>query len=57
MLAVGDDWTDEDLFRVVPETAYSIKIGITQSYARFNLTGPADVLELLHDLVKGEKDR
>ncbi len=39
VLAVGDDSTDEDSFRVVPETAYSIKIGITQSYARFNLCG------------------
>lgn len=57
VLAVGDDWTDEDLFKVVPKTAYSIRVGITQSYARFNLPGPADVLELLHELSKRERDR
>ena len=57
ILAVGDDWTDEDLFKIVPPTAYSIRVGITQSYARFNLPGPTDVLELLHELRKSEKDR
>lgn len=57
VLAVGDDWTDEDLFKIVPPTAYSIRVGIAQSYARFNLPGPTDVLELLHELRKGEKER
>lgn len=57
ILAVGDDWTDEDLFKIVPPTAYSIRVGIAQSYARFNLPGPTDVLELLHELRKSERDR
>jgi len=52
VLAVGDDSTDEELFKAVPETAYSIRVGITPSYARFNLPGPRDVLALLSDLVK-----
>jgi len=37
ILAIGDDWTDEDLFKVLPKTAYSIKVGLTSSHARFNL--------------------
>ena len=52
ILAVGDDGTDEDLFKVVPETAYSIRVGMTQSYARFNLPDSRDVLGLLEDLGK-----
>lgn len=52
VLAVGDDSTDEELFKAVPETAYSIRVGITPSYARFNLAGPREVLALLSDLAK-----
>lgn len=47
ILAIGDDWTDEDLFKILPETAYSIKVGMTQSYARFNLNSHSEVIELL----------
>lgn len=50
ILAIGDDWTDEDLFRVLPETAYSIKVGMTQSCARFNLHDQAEVVDLLQKL-------
>lgn len=50
ILAAGDDWTDEDLFKVLPETAYSIRIGMTQSYARFNLHNYAEVIELIREL-------
>ncbi len=56
VLAVGDDWTDEDLFKIVPPTAYSIRVGIAQSYARFNLPGPTDVLDLLQELGKSGKE-
>ena len=52
VLAVGDDSTDEELFKAVPETAYSIRVGVTPSYARFNLPGPREVLALLSDLAK-----
>lgn len=47
VLAVGDDWTDEDLFRVLPEKAYSIRVGIGHTYTRFNLYNYRDVVELL----------
>jgi trehalose 6-phosphate synthase/phosphatase len=50
IMAIGDDQTDEDLFKVVPDTAYSIRIGITQSYARFNLPASMDALALLKEL-------
>jgi trehalose 6-phosphate synthase/phosphatase len=47
ILAVGDDWTDEHLFMVLPDEAYSIRVGITQTHARFNLRDPEAVLQLL----------
>jgi trehalose 6-phosphate synthase/phosphatase len=50
ILALGDDTTDEDLFKVVPEEAYSIKVGPGKSTAKFNLLYPADALLLLNEL-------
>lgn len=51
ILAIGDDFTDEDLFRILPDTAYSIRVGVIQSYARFNLHNHIEVLELLKQIV------
>ncbi len=52
ILAIGDDWTDEDLFKVLPETAYSIKVGINPSFAQFNLRNYLEVRKLLKEIVK-----
>jgi trehalose 6-phosphate synthase/phosphatase len=52
ILAIGDDLTDEDLFRVIPEKGYSIKVGREPSYAQFNLDSSTDVINLLCDLIK-----
>lgn len=49
-LAIGDDWTDETLFQVFPDEAWSIKVGFGPSAARFRLGSPADVLALLRDM-------
>jgi trehalose 6-phosphate synthase/phosphatase len=52
MLAIGDDWTDEDLFKALPEGAYSIKIGFGATQAQFFLDSPKTCRRFLHDLVK-----
>jgi len=52
IMAIGDDWTDEYLFKVLPKTAYTIRVGMTQSYARFHLRNNKEVLELLGRLVR-----
>ena len=52
VLAIGDDQTDEDVFGVLPETAYSIKVGPGPSQARFSLDSPSSVLLLLKELVE-----
>jgi trehalose 6-phosphate synthase/phosphatase len=50
MLAVGDDVTDEDLFSVLPEFAYSIKVGLAPSKAKFRFKSQKDVRSLLENL-------
>lgn len=47
ILAIGDDNTDEDTFKVLPAKALSIKVGMGQSVARYNLLGVKKVREFL----------
>ena len=56
VLAVGDDQADEDLFKVLPEKSYSIKVGPAKSYAKFNLRNHREVVQLLTDLTKTVKE-
>jgi trehalose 6-phosphate synthase/phosphatase len=51
VLAVGDDWTDEDLFKALPGEAYSIKIGYGTTHARFFLDSPKTCRHFLHSLL------
>lgn len=50
ILAVGDDWTDEDMFKVLPSTAYSITIGYKPTAAKFYLDSPQTCRNLLRKL-------
>ena len=50
ILAAGDDLTDEDLFKALPDTAHTIKIGPGESAARERLNNPTELLELLDRL-------
>jgi len=52
ILALGDDWTDEDTFRVLPSTAWSIKVGFGASAARFSLSSPSKATSLLGKMVR-----
>ncbi|HEY4323361.1 MAG TPA: bifunctional alpha,alpha-trehalose-phosphate synthase (UDP-forming)/trehalose-phosphatase [Mucilaginibacter sp.] len=47
ILAFGDDYTDEDLFKALPESAVTIKVGSNLSAAKFYLRNPAEVRRLL----------
>ena len=47
ILGIGDDTTDEDLFRAMPESAVSIRVGISATHAQYNLRGSPDVIQLL----------
>ena len=56
ILAVGDDWTDEDLFNALPESAFSIRVGITTTHARHNLRNSAEVTKLLESLLQLQRN-
>ena len=50
VMAVGDDKTDEDLFKALPHHAFTIKIGINQSAARFKLRKQEQLYDLFLEL-------
>jgi trehalose 6-phosphate synthase/phosphatase len=51
IMAIGDDNTDEDLFKVLPKSAYTIKIGSGPSFAKFSLKDQSQVYKLLNTLI------
>ena len=52
ILGVGDDWTDEYLFRELPEESITIKVGLRNTSAKYNIESPAKVRALLNELAK-----
>lgn len=52
ILTIGDDMTDEELFTVVPDHAYSIKIGHGRTAAKYRLPDSAATIKLLRALTK-----
>ena len=47
IFAIGDDWTDEYMFEELPETSYTVKVGIKKTSARYYVEGTSRVRELL----------
>jgi len=52
ILGVGDDWTDEDLFHVLPKSAHSIKVGLGPSKAKYSLVSVGEVRSLLKEIAE-----
>ncbi len=52
ILCIGDDWTDEDIFNVLPKSSYSLKVGLSPSRANYNLDSVAEVRELIRILTR-----
>lgn len=50
IVSIGDDWTDEYVFDVLPDNAYSIKVGFGPSKARYRLPSVKEVRNLLYYL-------
>jgi len=57
IMAMGDDHTDEDIFKVLPEKAVSIKIGSDISAANYYLNNFREVRALLHSLINKDAVR
>ena len=47
ILAMGDDTTDDDMFKALPVTAVTVKIGTASESARYNLPVQTDTLPFL----------
>lgn len=50
ILAIGDDWTDEDTFKAMPKNAYSIRVGYAYTQANYNIKSFRQVRQLLQKL-------
>jgi trehalose 6-phosphate synthase/phosphatase len=53
IMALGDDYTDEDIFKALPQTAITIKVGNPVSAARFYTGDYRDVRGFLKDVMSG----
>lgn len=50
-MAVGDNWTDEDLFKNMPAESYTIRVGSISSAAKYNVENYKEVRNLLKQIV------
>jgi trehalose 6-phosphate synthase/phosphatase len=50
ILGIGDDWTDEDLFRALPPDACSVRVGVANTAAHYYLSSHTAVRRLLGEL-------
>ena len=55
ILGIGDDWTDEDLFRALPPSACSVRVGVAKTAARFHLASHTTVRRLLRELAETDR--
>jgi trehalose 6-phosphate synthase/phosphatase len=52
IMAIGDDYTDEDTFKAMPEDAITIKVGSNLSAATYYLQSHEEVRTLLKEMVE-----
>jgi len=52
ILAIGDDWTDEDLFKALPDHAFSIRVGFVSSLAKHNIKSFEQVRNFLMEFIQ-----
>ena len=57
ILAIGDDWTDEDLFRALPPPAYSVRVGLANTAARYYLSNHTAVRRVLRELSQVQSEK
>jgi trehalose-phosphatase len=50
ILGIGDDWTDEDLFRALPPEAFSVRVGMAKTAANYHLNSHLNVRRVLREL-------
>jgi trehalose 6-phosphate synthase/phosphatase len=57
VMAIGDDYTDEDMFKALPDNAYTIKVGLGDTHARHQVVSVSTVRSLLQALTRLTQNR
>jgi trehalose 6-phosphate synthase/phosphatase len=52
VLCAGDDYTDEDMFKILPESAFTIRVGQKETHARFQVQSVEQMTRLLSALAE-----
>ena len=52
VIAIGDDHTDEDMFAVLPSTAYTVRVGANVTAASYFVDNPREVRKLLDEMLQ-----
>jgi trehalose 6-phosphate synthase/phosphatase len=53
IMAIGDDATDEDMFRALRDKGYTIKIGRANTSAQYTILSQREVFPFLQQFVQG----
>jgi len=56
ILGIGDDWTDEDMFRALPPAAFTVRVGAAATAAGYFLASHTAVRRLLHELCETPRE-
>jgi trehalose 6-phosphate synthase/phosphatase len=57
IMTIGDDWTDEDTFSVIPDSAYSIKVGMGYTKAKYTIPSVGEVRRLIRDMIDTQSNQ
>jgi trehalose 6-phosphate synthase/phosphatase len=57
ILGIGDDWTDEDLFRALPAGARSVRVGMATTSAHYHLASHTAVRRMLRELIEVPREK
>ncbi|OAV45913.1 bifunctional alpha,alpha-trehalose-phosphate synthase (UDP-forming)/trehalose-phosphatase [Lewinella sp. 4G2] len=52
VLGIGDDATDEDIFKALPESGISIKVGADRTEAKYSVSGVNEVRKMFRSLIE-----
>jgi trehalose 6-phosphate synthase/phosphatase len=55
ILAIGDDKTDEDMFKIINDVGITVKVGDNKSAAKYYVNNTSEVRILLNNLIVGRK--
>ncbi|MEY8848840.1 bifunctional alpha,alpha-trehalose-phosphate synthase (UDP-forming)/trehalose-phosphatase [Psychroserpens sp. XS_ASV72] len=51
MFCIGDDWTDEYMFKELPESAYTVKVGFQKTSAKYYIKNTDEVRDILNEFI------